>query len=268
MAIKNHIPNSLTCANLLCGCIGIKFAYEGNLLWSVYLIGAALVFDFFDGFVARLLKVSSPIGKDLDSLADMVTFGVLPGVIMYQLIFKADCFHPGWHTVINNKPLLPYIAFMIPVFSALRLAKFNNDPRQTDSFIGVPTPAVTMFIASIPLMISDPLVRPPQQGWTFYPPLSGVLDTLSVFSDTQTGLPIPLGHAPNFTDQIFSNIYVLIAITIVVSFLLVSELPLFALKFKNFSWADNKIRFVFLICCVVLMIIFKFAAIPLIIILY
>jgi len=249
MAIKHYIPNSLTCANLLCGCIGIKFAYEGYLIWTAYLIGAALVFDFLDGFTARLLKVTSPIGKDLDSLADMVTFGVLPGVIMFQLMAVAIN-DMGSQNLFS---LSPFTAFLISIFSALRLAKFNNDLRQSDSFIGVPTPAITMLIASFPLIMNNPLVHEPN-SLTAYPPISIVNEAVS--------------FTPNFADQLFSNIYVLIAISIVASFLLVAELPLFALKFKNFNWNDNKLRYTFLIACMVLLIIFKFAAIPLIIILY
>lgn len=248
MNIKKHIPNSLTCANLICGCLGIKFSFEGHLIWASYMIGLAAVFDFFDGFAARLLKVSSPIGKDLDSLADMVTFGVLPGIIIYQLLLLAVDING-----LNSDSWLPYIAFMIPVFSALRLAKFNNDSRQTDSFIGVPTPAVTLFIGSFPLIMNNPLVKSDMTHWATSP---------------LAALQQSVNFTPNLADTLFSNFYVLSAITVVMSFLLVAELPLFALKFKSFKWADNKIRFVFLICCVVLLIIFKFAAVPLIIILY
>lgn len=252
MQIKKHIPNSLTCANLLCGCLGIKFSFEGHLIWASYMIALAAVFDFFDGFIARLLHVSSPIGKDLDSLADMVTFGVLPGIIMHQLMTLAVDIHSM--QMVNTYTIwLPYIAFMIPVFSALRLAKFNNDTRQSESFIGVPTPAVTLLIGSFPLIMNNPLMKNNIQSIAANP-----LDAL------QQGL----SFTPNYADNLFSNIYILIAITVVLSFLLVAELPLFALKFKTFNWADNKIRFVFLISCLVLLIIFKFAAVPLIIILY
>ncbi|ELR72258.1 CDP-diacylglycerol--serine O-phosphatidyltransferase [Fulvivirga imtechensis AK7] len=138
MNIKKHIPNSITCGNLLCGCIGIVATFKGELIFATYLLWLAIVLDFFDGFVARLLKVSSPIGKELDSLADMVTFGVLPSVIMYHLI-----------TDYTDNAYLPYIGFVIAIFSALRLAKFNIDDRQTSVFIGLPTPANALFISSL-----------------------------------------------------------------------------------------------------------------------
>lgn len=136
--IKKHIPNSITCGNLLCGCIGIVATFKGELILATYLLWLAMVLDFFDGFVARLLKVSSPIGKELDSLADMVTFGVLPSVIMYHLI-------SGY----TDNAYLPFISFIIAIFSALRLAKFNIDDRQVSVFIGLPTPANALFISSL-----------------------------------------------------------------------------------------------------------------------
>ncbi len=138
MGFKKHIPNLLTCCNLVCGSVGIVQVFNNELHYAAYLIWAALIFDFLDGFVARLLKVHSPMGKELDSLADMVTFGLLPAAICFQILN-------------NLTPLiwLPYVGFLITIFSALRLAKFNIDERQADSFIGLPTPANTLFISSL-----------------------------------------------------------------------------------------------------------------------
>jgi len=144
LKIKEQIPNAITLLNLLTGCIAIVFGFEDQLVIASCLIGLAAVFDFFDGFAARLLKVSSPIGKELDSLADVVSFGIVPGVILYRLLSgNIDC------PVINiaGKNIVPFIAFLIPLFSAIRLAKFNTDERQTDSFIGLPTPANAILIA-------------------------------------------------------------------------------------------------------------------------
>ncbi len=215
MNIKKHMPNAITCCNLFCGCLAIVQAFEGNLVYSAYLVGLAAIFDFFDGFAARMLKVSSAIGKDLDSLADMVTFGVVPGVMMYKLIEVYDVNH------------LKYFAFIITIFSCIRLAKFNNDTRQTDSFIGVPTPAVAIFICSLPLLL--------QQTTNF-----------------------------NF----IQNSYVLCITSVILSGLLISEIPLFALKFKHFKWKDNEIRFVFLGLSLLLIITLQFVGVPLIIMMY
>lgn len=221
MDIKKHIPNSITCGNLACGCLAIAAAFSGDLVLSTYWVGLAAILDFFDGFAARLLKVSSEIGKQLDSLADMVTFGVVPGFIMYKLLSQ-EC-----------TSYIPYIAFLIPIFSALRLAKFNIDTRQTSSFIGVPTPANAILICSLPL--------------------------IRFFQSEILGFS---------TATIIDNCYFLVLLTVVMSYLMVAELPLFALKFKNFGWTDNKIRYSFLISALVLLIILKFIAIPLIIFLY
>jgi CDP-diacylglycerol--serine O-phosphatidyltransferase len=244
MNIKKNIPNAITCLNLLCGCLGIVFALnkeeDGGLIYASYFIGLAAVFDFLDGFVARLLKVNSEIGKQMDTLADMVTFGVLPGIIINQLVYilimksafvgllgndsaKANVDYNFTLLIISY-----FTAFLIPIFSAIRLAKFNIDTRQSDSFIGFPTPANAILIASFPLIL--------QKG---------------VFFQT-----------------LILNPYFLIAFTIVMSCLLVSELPLFALKFKNFGWADNKIRFIFLGLSIVLLAIFHVVAVPFIIVLY
>jgi CDP-diacylglycerol---serine O-phosphatidyltransferase len=237
--MKKYIPNTITLGNLFCGCLAIIKIFEGDLVWAAYLVGIALVLDFFDGFTARILKVSSPIGKDLDSLADMVTFGVVPGIMMLKLIEHALTTHivdgpakEGW-TIYPPEPLtnsyLCYFALIIPIFSCIRLAKFNNDTRQSDSFIGVPTPANAMVICALPLIME-------------------------------------FNH-PMYPMQL-QNPYVLCLFSLIMSLLLISEIPLFALKFKNFGWADNKLRFVFLALSVVLLFTLQFIAIPLVIILY
>lgn len=136
--IKKHIPNFLTCCNLLCGCVGLVFTFEEKAPYAVYLVWLAMLFDFLDGFTARILKAFSPMGKELDSLADLVTFGVLPSVILFKMISAA-----------SPHPYLPFLAFIIAVFSALRLAKFNIDDRQQTVFIGLPTPANALFLSSL-----------------------------------------------------------------------------------------------------------------------
>lgn len=238
--IKKNIPNAITCLNLLCGCMGIIFALKGNtnLLYASYFIGLAAIFDFLDGFVARLLKVHSEIGKQLDSLADMVTFGVLPGIIMFQLICKLE----------GKASPIAFIALLIPVFSAIRLAKFNIDTRQSDSFIGVPTPATAILVASLPVI------------HVIYN-LNLLLDKLHPQQPGTHSFIIKVS-------LLLFHTYSLVGITILMSFLMVSELPLFALKFKNFSWTDNKIRFIFLGLSLVMLIAIKLIAVPFIIVLY
>ncbi len=237
MNLKKNIPNTITLGNLFCGCLALIKAFEGDLVWASYLVGISLVLDFFDGFTARLLKVSSPIGKDLDSLADMVTFGVVPGMVMYHLIGSTLIDHIVVHsasqsTTYTSSPV-PYIALVIPVFSCIRLAKFNNDTRQTDSFIGLNTPSNTMVICSLPLIAE------------FQPQLSGINGLI---------------HNPLF----------LSVLSIAMSLLMVSELPFFALKFKGFGWSSiqNRLRFVFLGLALILLVTLHFVAIPLIILLY
>lgn len=213
--MKRHIPNALTCANLLSGCIGVVFAFKGDLSTAAYAVLISGIFDFFDGFVARLLHVKSPIGKELDSLADMVSFGFLPGVIMYQLLSQSDF----------SSPYLPYLGFLITIFSALRLAKFNIDTRQTEDFIGLNTPMNTLFIASLPFIGVD--------------------------------------H-PN----LINSSLLLVSLTVIMSFLLVSEIRIFSLKFGSLEWKHNKIKFIFLILSAALIAVLKFAAIPFVLILY
>ncbi|ARS36560.1 CDP-diacylglycerol--serine O-phosphatidyltransferase [Pontibacter actiniarum] len=222
--MKKHIPNVITCLNLLSGCLALYFAFKGELVTAAYLVGIAAIFDFMDGMIARLIGAYSEIGKQLDSLADMVSFGVVPGTIMFMLLQRIEA--PFWGIPAD---VVPFAGFLITIFSALRLAKFNIDTRQTTSFIGLPTPACTLFVASLPLIL-------------------------------ETGDLIMF--------EIILNQPVLLVLTVMLSFLLVAELPLFALKFKNFTWQDNSIRFIFLGLSVILVAMLKFAAIPLIIVLY
>lgn len=252
MNIKKHIPNAITCGNLLCGCFGIMMTFHNRLDMAFYFVIAAAVLDFFDGFAARLLKVSSPIGKDLDSLADMVTFGVLPGFVMYHMIIAVLVNEdPSYSIAFIINPayigpsypyslFYPFIAFLIPVFSALRLAKFNNDPRQTEGFIGVATPANTLLIASL-----------------------GYLQYHLNLPDTSISF-----IRSGMIYELLTNIYALTALSVLMSFLLIAELPMFALKFKNFGWKDNKMRYVLLISAVILLILFQLSATPFIIFLY
>ena len=153
MNIKKHIPNVITLINLLCGCIALVFAVDLNFDMVFYFVALGIFFDFFDGFFARLFNVSSPLGLQLDSLADMVTSGVVPGFVMFHLLQQSQ-------NPLSNNLILPYLGFIITLGSCYRLANFNIDTRQTDSFIGLPTPANTLFIVSLPLVLkhSDSLM--------------------------------------------------------------------------------------------------------------
>lgn len=227
-----HVPNLLTSLNLLSGCLALTMLAIGDPLTAAFLVVAAAVFDFFDGFAARALKVSTPIGGDLDSLADMVTFGVVPGMMLLYYLLESTGFEVlGLMTFIEHPILILPLA--IPVFSALRLAKFNVDTRQTDSFRGLPTPASALWVISIPLMLA---YMPHYLGWE----------------------PSNVIVAPWF----------IVISSIGLSALMVSDIPLLALKFKSFGWKGNEVRFVFLIISVVLLIILRPAAIPIILSLY
>ena len=222
--MKKHIPNAITCLNLFSGCLALYFAFKGELIITAYLVGIAAVFDFLDGMVARVMHAYSEIGKQLDSLADMVSFGVVPGTMMFILLQRADAAVFG-----IPADVVAFFGFLITIFSALRLAKFNIDTRQTTSFIGLPTPACTLFGASLPLILE--------------------YGTLTHY-------------------EIILNPWVLLVLTVLLSFLLVAELPLFALKFTNLRWQDNSMRFIFLGLSVILLALLQFAAIPLVIVLY
>lgn len=211
MNIKKHIPNTLTCCNLISGCIAMCFAFfhdpELALLWII--IGA--VFDFFDGMSARLLHVPSPIGKELDSLADDVTFGVAPSTMLFSQLLVMD--YPSWLQPVGD--YVAFVAYIMAAFSALRLAKFNLDERQAMGFIGLPTPANALFWGSLILSAKH---------W----------ETLSPYMSIA-----------------------LIALMLVSSWLLIAEIPMFALKFKHWGWKGNELRYSFLITCIPLLIIFR-----------
>lgn len=255
--IIRNIPNAITCGNLLCGCLAIVKAFEGDLVWAAYLVGIAAVLDFLDGFAARLLKATSPIGKDLDSLADMVTFGVVPGVIMYRLIGNSfvyysmnglDFYAPNdAPTSYSTYDLFPYLAFVLTLFSALRLAKFNNDTRQSESFIGLPTPANAIFFASFPLIIEQ---------------VSKEIDKMA------NPFEALVSFASNPILATLNNPWFLLALVSIFSALLVAPLPLFSLKFKSFGWKGNEIRYTFLVLSVALVGFLQFKGSPLVIILY
>lgn len=221
-AIVRNIPNTLTSCNLFSGCIAAYMAFHGNYKEALLFIVLGAMFDFFDGMTARLLHVSSPIGKELDSLADDITFGLVPAAIAFSL-FK-EVYYPDFLMPVAG--IMPYTAFLIAVFSGLRLAKFNIDERQTSSFIGMPTPANALFWASLAVG----------------------------------------GHSFLISDN-FNAIY-LFVLVVVMSLLLVAELPMFSLKFKDLSWGHNKISYIFLIVSLPLLIIFQLSGIAAVIIWY
>ena len=223
MNIVKHIPNTITCLNLFSGCVSCVMAFEEQYFLAALFVFLAAVFDFCDGMAARLLKAYSDIGKELDSLADVISFGFAPGMVIFS-----------WLNQIGNCEYLSYIAFLIPIFSALRLAKFNVDVRQTSSFIGLPTPANAIFMVSMIAMM-DPSVQVP--GWV----------DMSWFS------------------SIVGNMWVIIALVILFSYLLVCELPMFSLKFKNLSWKDNKAQFILIGISLLLLSLFQLLAFPFII---
>ncbi|MBN2236113.1 MAG: CDP-diacylglycerol--serine O-phosphatidyltransferase [Bacteroidales bacterium] len=228
--IKKQIPNSITALNLLSGILAIVATFENALLWAGFFIALGAFFDFFDGMAARVLKVKSDMGKEMDSLADMVTFGVAPGFIVYQLMSQSANLPT---CSLFDFTIAPFIAFLIPVFAAFRLAKFNIDTRQTTSFIGLPTPANALFFGSFPFIKVAYLsaIIPAAQNW-------------------------------------IGNYWILTALVLLISFLMVAELPLLALKFSNLSWRDNAFRFVFLGLTFVLLVLIQFAAFPIIILFY
>ncbi len=244
--VRENIPNAITSFNLLCGCLSVAASFDGYPATAAIFIFAAAAFDFFDGMAARLLKVQSEIGKQLDSLADIISFGVAPTIILVMLLRSTLNVYYASTFLAAGAKTVQYFPFVLVVFSAFRLAKFNVDTRQHDSFIGVPTPANAIFIASLPLIIE------------------------SNNSSHFLGIGFMPGH--NFIGELFANLAsmpsLIFGYSVVMSYLLVSELPLFALKFKTLSWEENKIKFIFLILSLLLFFVLNVAAIPIIIILY
>lgn len=230
--IKKHIPNAITLLNLFSGLIALKFAFENQVEWAFFFVCLGIFFDFFDGFFSRMLKVSSPLGLQLDSLADMVTSGVVPAVVMYKLIEQQSLMCGENCTIYSGTfgQIAPYFGFIIAIGACLRLAKFNIDTRQTDSFIGLPTPANALFIISLPLVITN-----------------GGIDWLS-----------------NFLSQ--PNI--LMAISFLSAWIMNEDLPLFSLKIKKKSFKGNQLKILFLLLSVGLLLIFKIIGVPMIILFY
>lgn len=218
MKIKAQIPNFLTLLNLLFGVVGIVWVLEGRLLTGAYFVLIAAGFDFLDGFVARLLKVQSDMGKELDSLADVISFGVLPGLILFMMTKNS----------VSPDSNLPYLTLIIPMLSAYRLAKFNLDTRQSERFIGLPTPANALFLSTLPYLVIQ---------W----PLLG---------------------------EWLASPVVLISIAWIFAILLVSEIPLIALKFKNYSFSKNRFRYILIFFSLVIFSGLKLAGIPLVILAY
>ncbi len=207
--MKKHIPNTITCCNLISGCIATYFAFQGDFLMALLFIIIGAVFDFFDGMSARLLGVSSPIGKELDSLADDITFGFAPSAIVFGFLSPLTSVPELAEGHLS--PLVPYFAFVMAAFSALRLAKFNLDERQALGFIGLPTPANALFWGSL-------IVGLQQHGITF------------------SGME-----------------WVILIGTFISSYLLIAEIPMFALKFKHWGWKGNEIKYIFVLSCIPLL---------------
>lgn len=229
MAVLRHLPNLLTLFNLVCGTLSILSFASGKIEMAGLFVLTAALFDFLDGLAARMLNAYSAIGADLDSLADVVSFGVAPGMILYYLISISHG-RPMVH--LGEVDIIPLFALLVPAFAALRLAKFNNDPLQLDYFRGLPSPAAGLFIASLPLLRKQ------------------------------------LYESQSLTYMVFTNAYFLISISVLLSLLMVSSLPLFGLKFKHFRFKGNEIRYFFLIVSGVLIAYFHFLAIPIIIAIY
>ena len=220
------LPNLITLGNLFLGCIGIYLTFNDQApLGGLFLFGAALL-DFLDGFVARWLNAASPIGKQLDSLADVVSFGVLPGAIFFQMLALAT--NANVHALESNNVFV-WSGFLLPVFSAWRLARFNLDTNSSESFSGLPTPAMGMFVGSLPLIY-------------YFNPYG--MSTLTV------------------------NPWILFPLLALLCWIMVSKLPLMALKFKSLGWAGNESRYIFLLLSLASIVVLRYAAVPPVIFLY
>jgi len=238
--MKRHIPNLITLLNVFCGCIATVFAVLNQLELAAIFVFLGIIFDFFDGLAARVLDVKSELGLQLDSLADMITSGLVPGIVMFQLFSMSST--GGWNIGLNTPNAqdsfwlgldlhpIAFLGFLITMASAYRLAKFNIDENQVSSFIGLPTPANALLILSLPLIL--------------------------------------LYQNNDFLNGIILNQWFLIGMTILSAFLLNSKIELFALKFKNWGFQDNALRYIFIIVSLVLLVTMKFLAVPVIIAFY
>ncbi|MEC4114009.1 CDP-alcohol phosphatidyltransferase family protein [Myroides pelagicus] len=230
--MKKHIPNIITLLNLLSGLIACIYAFDDNIQMAFFWVCIGIFFDYWDGFVARILNVKSEMGLQLDSLADMVTSGVVPGLVVYKMLANIQ----ENQEIYNLTPetyymgVVPYLGFIITLGAAHRLAKFNIDTRQTDSFIGLPTPGNALFILSLPMIINT--------------------------------------TSSEFLINTISNPYVLVVISLLSAYIMNAELPLFSLKIKPNNLGAFKLQLVFIILSIVLLIALKYIAIPLIILLY
>lgn len=230
--MKSYIPNFLTLLNVFSGCVATVFAVLNHLEWAALFVFIGIFFDFFDGLAARVLKVQSEVGVQLDSLADVITSGLVPGIVMFQLLSMAE--RGGWNLGFlghdTEMTLLPFLGFAITLASAYRLAKFNVDENQVSSFTGLPTPANALLILSLPMIL--------------------------------------LYHNNELLNEIILNPWFLVGLTILSAYLLNSPIELFALKFKNWSFKDNGVCYLFLIGSLIMLLTLKFLAIPLIIVFY
>jgi len=234
MKLKQYVPNTLTTLNLISGLVSLTLILHNNFTMAAVFIFIAAIFDFLDGMTARLLKAYSELGKQLDSLADMVSFGVVPGILVFQILF-INCAGSG--NILERLHITPYFALLIPVCSAMRLAKFNIDLRQENNFIGLPTPANALFFASIPLIEG---MQP------------GFLTLIRL----------------DFLAEFLYNTRVLTILTVFFSYLLISDFRIFSMKFKSINWKGNQVRYLFLIISLILIVLFSLSAIPLIIFTY
>jgi CDP-diacylglycerol--serine O-phosphatidyltransferase len=239
--MKKHIPNLITLGNLFCGTIATILAVQGDFVAAGLFVVIGIIFDFFDGFAARLLNVSGELGKQLDSLADMVTSGVVPGIIMFNLLYQSSFknldiqyIDAGVLPIITSSEDIfsgiSYIGLLLTLGACYRLAKFNIDTRQSESFIGLPTPAMSLFVISLPLIQEYSTI-----AWM---------------------------------QSLVSNNYFLILTTLLLTYLMNAEIPLFSLKFKEYTFKNNFVKYFFLSISLLLILTLNFSSIPIIIILY
>ncbi len=229
MNLTKHIPNLITLANLFCGSLATIFAVQQEYKLAALWVCLGIFLDFFDGFAARLLKVTGELGKQLDSLADMVTSGVVPGIVMLNLLKNNDS-TIDFSGASSLKDYIPFLGLILTLGACYRLANFNIDTRQSNSFIGLPTPAMSLFVVFLPF--------------------------------------IKVTYNTEFVQVLFANTYLLVAITLFLTYIMNAEINLFSLKFKNFKIKNNWVKYVFLIFSVLMIIFLQYTSIPFIILLY